>query len=119
MEGDRAYVKLTGDADIYGDTGTINTGTVKLGGPGMGDEIVLWPQLCQVIEALCQLYDQHRHGGVQSGTSFTDAPIAKQTPIFEAGKDSFKAADVLAGPSASPQSAAQDDPDDKRKARAR
>jgi hypothetical protein len=110
-----AYTKLDGDADIYGGTGIMNTGTVKLGGPGMSDEVVLWPQLCDVLSALCAIFDAHVHGGVQSGGSFTDPTQTPQSPTFDGGKDSFKAADVLAGQSASPQANTQDDPDAKGK----
>jgi hypothetical protein len=106
-----AYTLLDGDADIHGGTATLNAGTVKLGGPGMGDEVVLWPQLVQVLTSLCALYDKHTHGGVQSGTSFTLPTQDKQGDTLSGGKDSFKASDVFAGPSASPQANKQDDPD--------
>jgi hypothetical protein len=121
MEGDRAYVKLTGDADIYGDTGTMNNGTVKLGGPGMSDEIVLWPQLCQVISALCQIFDEHTHGYFPGpgGLTQTDATKTPQSGEFNGSKESFKAGDVFAGQSASPSAKHAGDPDDKRKDRAR
>jgi hypothetical protein len=118
MEGNRAYLKLTGDADVYGDTGVMNNGTVKLGGPGMSDEIVLWPQLCQVLDAVFKAIDAHIHDGVTSGPDTTGNPVTPVSPIFDGGKDSFKAADVLAGQSASPSASHAGDPDDKRKDKA-
>jgi hypothetical protein len=121
MEGNRAYVKLTGDADIYGGTGTINTGTVKLGGPGMGDEIVLWPQLCQLLDTLFAIFDAHTHPyhPGPGGLTPTEPTATPQGPTFSGGKDSFKAADVLAGQSASPSASYAGDPDDNRKDKAR
>jgi len=109
-----AYTLLDGNADIYADTATLNSSTVKLGGPGMGDEIVLWPQLVQVLATLCKEFDTHLHTGVQTGTGSTNTAKASgfdQSSILSSGENSFKASDVFAGQSASPQANKQDDPD--------
>jgi len=110
-----AYTLLDGNADVYAKQATLNASTVKLGGPGMGDEIVLWPQLCEVLSALCTIYDGHKHKYHPGPGDLTptDPPLPGdlQTPTFDAGKDSFKASDVFAGQSASPQANKQDDPD--------
>jgi len=121
MEGNRAYVKLTGDADIYGDTGTMNNGTVKLGGPGMSDEIVLWPQLCDLLESLFAIFDAHTHEYIPGTedpvqTKKTETP---QGPTFSGGKESFKAGDVFAGQSASPSAKHADDPDGEKRSQQR
>jgi hypothetical protein len=110
----RDYVALgKNKAELHGEsTVTLDGPTVKLGSVGVGDEIVLWPQLCQVLEEVFLAIDLHVHDGVETGEGSTNKPTEAVTPTFTGGKSKFKAADVHAGQSSGSSPHYQDDPED-------
>lgn len=72
----RDYVALgNGRAELHGeDVAVLDAPQVRLGHADAEHEIVLWPQLDQILAAMWAAIDAHQHTGVQTGEGTTGPP---------------------------------------------
>jgi len=109
---DRSYLALKGGAaEMHGDgKGVIDADDVRLGNASAPYEIVLWPQLNELMDLLTQIFDAHGHTEVTSGSSVSGPPDAFQNAIWMARGDECKADHVKSVKDQGATPSPQDDP---------
>lgn len=108
----RSYLALDhGGAEVHGAQQVVlDGGRVYLGSGEAASELVLWPQLKQVLDTLWQMVDQHVHTDPDEGVTGPPVP-AVFTQTFDGIVGQCKAADCFADPTNAPSPEPQDDPE--------
>lgn len=109
---DRNYLALVEGAELHGeDQVVLDAPAVKLGSGEATFHAVLWEQLVECLTALVEVFDNHVHGGVESGSDSTDKPAAFQAPVLAQHVDNFRSDVVTLDKDAASTASFQDDPD--------
>lgn len=111
-QGSYVALRANGVAEMHGETkGVIDADDVRLGHANAPFEIVLWPQLDEIVTDLCSVFDGHGHTEVESGNSVSGPPNNFQSIVWLRRRTECRADGVYAdkSPSASPEK--ETDPD--------